>query len=343
MLGDDYQYTMEFYNEAGEALGQVAVDVDFAPACEWTRLAAARKGVLAPRDYDTPASFLPIWHSKASRPYLGGFRVRIESNGSGAFQCDFSTRYFRDYAAEASQLFVKGGKLKSGDRFVYLLAAFPRQANSADHSARRFQIEDLAPNVPVRESVLSEFESVSAFQGDSDAELMPVFIPSRVLDETAVLTRKVDEVETGGFLIGHLHRDLNVPEFFLEVTAQIPAVHAIGELARLRFTPKTWSAAQAAISLRRKEELLLGWWHSHPVRHWECRNCPPEKQRTCALTHDFFSEHDRAVHRAVFSRAWSVALVVNNTPYGGPSTSVFGWKHGAIEPRGFYVTNRETE
>ena len=96
--------------------------------------------------------------------------------------------------------------------------------------------------------------------------------------------------ETGGILIGRLHHDAALPEIFAEVSAQIPAEHTLGTVARLTFTAETWSAASAAIRLRNQGEVYLGYWHSHPVREWcRAKECTLEKQKTCRLAKDFFS------------------------------------------------------
>jgi hypothetical protein len=336
MMDSKYHYTIEFRTTSGDPLGQVAVKVDFAPACEWARLIGVRKGSLALIAYDIPATILPLWHSKLSQPYVQGFRIQIGSNGSHSFSYDFSTRYFTGLTTQASALLVEAGKLHAGDRFLYLVAAFPSDpAPTADTDD--LKIEDVATAVPVSDGILAEFERHAMPKGEIDPELLPVFIPSRVITEATDLTRHAEQVETGGFLIGHLHRDPRTPEVFAEVTAQIPADHTVGELTKLSFKPETWTAVRAAITLRRKDEILLGWWHSHPVKDWDCRNCPIEKQRECVLSRGFLSDHDRAVHRSIFYRAWCVAMVVNDVAFSDPTVSVFGWDRGEITPRGYHI------
>ena len=87
---------------------------------------------------------------------------------------------------------------------------------------------------------------------------------------------------------------------------------------------------------------MLGWWHSHPVREW-CKDCTRERQQTCALAAGFLSAHDRALHRHVFPRAYSLALVVNDVACGGPTFSLFGWRDGLLEPRGFLLVGTARE
>lgn len=332
-----HRYIIEIHSEAGQPLGQVAVQVDFAPAFEWTRLAGARSGRVAFGDYDRPASVLPLWHARLSRPYLKGFRVQLDSNGAEDFFCDFPLDYFKGPATQASAPLVEAGKLRAGDRFLYLVSAYPIESGTRGGNGGRFEVTDIAPSIPARESLFSEFFRTAKVQGNLEEGQVPVFISGRVLNESTLLTQEAQEVETGGFLIGHLHHDREAPDVFVEVTAQVPATGTVGEPSRLMFTSDSWTAARSAITLRRRDEIFLGWWHSHPLKYWGCRNCPPEKQRACALFRGFLSEHDRSLHRAVFSRAWCIALVVSDGTGSDPTLSVFGWNRGLLEPRGFYV------
>lgn len=332
-----HRYIIEIHSEAGQPLGQVAVNVDFAPAFEWTRLAGARCGRLAFGEYDRPASVLPLWHARLSRPYLQGFRVQLDSDVAESFFCDFSIAYFKGLATHASALLVEAGKLETGDRFFYLITAYPGEPDAACGNSGKFEVQDIAPAIPVHESVFSEYVNAATVGGCLDKELVPVFIPGRVLTEVTLLTKEAQQIETGGFLIGHLRHDAAAPDVFVEVTAQVPATGTAGEQSRLRFTSDSWTAARNAMVLRHRNEILVGWWHSHPMKHWGCRDCPPEKQRTCELSRGFLSEHDRSLHRSVFSRAWCVAMVVSDVSYSDPTISIFGWNRGILERRGFYI------
>jgi proteasome lid subunit RPN8/RPN11 len=169
---------------------------------------------------------------------------------------------------------------------------------------------------------------------------LPVFVPYQILAEIETAARAATPMEVGGVLIGHLHRDAS-GELFSEVTAQIPALDAVGSEAQLNFPPKAWATVRAAVNLRARREIWVGWWHSHPVRAWEkCRECGPERLEQCTLATAFFSAQDRMVHRTVFSRAHMVGLVANDLA-AGVRMAMFGWRDGSIEQRGFHVTGGE--
>jgi ABC-type proline/glycine betaine transport system substrate-binding protein len=167
---------------------------------------------------------------------------------------------------------------------------------------------------------------------------MPVFIAPQVLRDAAERTAAQRGTETGGVLIGKLWRDAVAGEIFAEVTAQIPAEHTSGTQVKLTFTVATWAAADAALRLRGRGEVYVGYWHSHPVFEWcKAKECTPDKQQTCLLAKDFFSADDEAVMRAAFPRAYNIALVANDTAFTGLTYSMFGNREGLIQPRGYNI------
>jgi hypothetical protein len=172
--------------------------------------------------------------------------------------------------------------------------------------------------------------------GEHDPADIEVVLPDYVLDEMIVLTQAAGECEVGGVLIGHLCADTEPRAIGVEVTAQIPARHTVGDASKLTFTSDTWTDVRAAVRLRRRDELLLGSWHSHPAHAW-CRACPPERQRECQLATGFMSADDRVLHRAMFPAAFSQAVVVTQSVLG-THASWFGWRRGTIQPRGFRLT-----
>ena len=334
MLNREYQVVLHFFSSDGTSLGQSPVEIDYEPAREWTRLRAIRQGRMPAALAGATESIHPVWSVPIGEPYLKGFRVDL-SFGDGVASCDFHVSYFKGLAHDVSSGYVKRGSLKEGDRFLFLAAAVPADPAARRRPALALTTEEILPPLPIRETPLAGFGCGIEFAGPSTEREFPVFIPRPVLNEAEDLSRASGAVETGGVLIGHLHRDPSIPEAFLEITAQIPARHTVGEKASLTFTPDTWADARAAINRRGRNEIAAGWWHFHPVQAW-CDTCPPEKKHDCTLACSFFSEQDRKLHRVVFPAAHSVALVVNAIGAGSMTHSLFGWREGSISARGFY-------
>ena len=102
---------------------------------------------------------------------------------------------------------------------------------------------------------------------------------------------------------------------------------------------ETWTATQSALDLRGQGELQVGWWHSHSFLKETCANCEKHKNGTCQADAAFFSVEDGHLHRTVFPKAYSVGLVVADSPCAGLTFSLYGWREGMIAPRGYYVFN----
>lgn len=331
-----YSYAVHVLREDDAPVRQVAVEVDWEPACEWLRLQALRNGRPPEEAFTLDCVVEPVWHPTRGQPYLGGFRARTAGPAASEAE-EFSLAYFRELSSKITTRLVAEGALQKGDLIRCLPLAFPRSDDDQPTAAPRIGRE-APPRIPVDEASLRQFlNGGAAAPAEESTDALPVFMPEQVLEEVKALTLEAGggTRETGGILIGLLHRDGAAATLFAEVTAQIPARHTEADSTKLTFTAATWTEVRAALELRTRSEIMLGWWHSHPVREW-CKNCPEEKRRQCSLARGFLSEDDRLLHRTVFPRAYSLALVANDVTEEGPTYSLFGWSRGVLEPRQFH-------
>ena len=209
-------------------------------------------------------------------------------------------------------------------------------------TARVFTIKPVKQVLDVRDVIMDGFLAASSPCGSTDDEQIAVFMPREMIEETVQRMVRAGGEETGGILIGHLHRDPGRRQLFLEVTAQIPAQHAEQELARLTFTPETWTAVDAALALRGKGEIQLGWWHSHPASHW-CDDCPPDTRgavRPPVRLRATFSARTTwpcivPCFRGHTALPWCSATVA--AVPAAPTWRLFGWRYGMVMARGFHL------
>ncbi|HUT76999.1 MAG TPA: Mov34/MPN/PAD-1 family protein, partial [Polyangia bacterium] len=335
-------YAIEIYNRDGsQRLGAASAAVDWTPVLEWARFTATRHDAGRPVTLaDARGRIEPVWNEKSGEPYVGGLKAIVLEGGQPPAELPIPLDFFKNLAQMAAASLVKQGQLAPGEKFQYAVCAVeaPEEPPAEDpQPGLSFSVEPVAKVLDVAERSLDELLDASTAYQAVDEQEMPVFIPRGVLEEVVGLTQKAGCVETGGILIGHLRRDSSRPEVFLEVTAQIPARYVEQNATRLTFTKETWAAVDDAIALRRENEMYLGWWHSHPAKEW-CKECPPEKKAQCQLTGDFFSLYDVALHRTVFSRAYSIALVISDSERGGLGWGLFGWRYGQMGPRGFHIS-----
>ena len=335
-----HRFAVALFREDGSSLGTAPVVRDWEPVYEWTRFYFQRRGEL-PLCGDGDASVLPLWEHSLGEPYCRGYSVRIEQPGARPVASDFPNSHFREFASSVASALVEKRKLREGEFYSYMVVAHP--APSERMNSNGLSVINASPSVPVLEASLESSVARSKPVGMLDLDDMPVFICRNVLEEAAERTHAEQGTETGGILIGRLWRDAKAREIFAEVTAQIPAENTSSINVKLTFTPQTWAAADAALRLRRQGEIYLGYWHSHPVREW-CKGkmCTLEQQQTCHLAKDFFSADDEAVMRAAFPRAYSIAIVANDTAFTDLTFSMFCNREGITQPRGFYVLEEKT-
>jgi hypothetical protein len=339
-LAFPFRFAVALFRENGASLGTVPVTRDWEPVLEWTRFYFQRKGELS-LDEIGSASVLPLWEYSLGEPYCCGYRIQIAQPGRRLVASDFPKNHFRNVASVAASLLVEQNELREGESYSYMVVAHP--APEVEPQSGGLTVANASPGLPAQDAVLDSFLARAIPSGELQDGDMPVFVSRRVLDEAAERTHAEEGTETGGILIGRLWRDSAAGEIFAEVTAQIPAEYASGTNVKLTFTPQVWTAAASALQLRRKGEIYLGYWHSHPVREWcKSKACTPEAQKTCSLGKDFFSADDEAVMRAAFPRAYSIAIVANDTAFTDLSFSMFGNREGVTQPRGFYVLEETT-
>ncbi len=336
MLRVDHQFSLHFWKSDGVSIGRVQVAVDFEPACQRARFESVRKGLPAPTA-GRAESVVPRFNQRLGEPYMNGFQLRYEAQAGTLLSCDFPNAYFRPLAVRISQALVDEGRLRTGESFLYMPAADRRlETEPSRGPVCASAIEERDPILPIRDGSIRELLSRSIASGPASPEDFPVIIPRSVLFDIAAGAEQAGPAETGGILLGHLHRDAAMGEMFVRVTAQIPAVHAIAELTKLTFTPETWAAARAAVRARNRDELMVGWHHSHPVDHWAAATDGEAVGRE-ALRADHFSDQDRHLHRVVFPSAFCVGLVAYLIGGSARHFALFGWRMGLVEQRGFHI------
>jgi hypothetical protein len=335
----DYQYTLDILTDDGRVIARAAATPDWTAALEWVHFEGIREGRLAAVSRAVAGAVRPVWDDATGEPFVARFRVVIPSQGKGDVAREIPRGYLQAHAQKATERLVEKGTLQAGATVRWVVSAFLAAPAAAadDGDGPAFVIEDVVRPLAMADASLAGFVSAASFAGsDGSAGHVPVFLPRRVLLETLELSRAAGDVETGGVLVGRLRRDADVPEVFVEVTAQIPAPHTRPGATRLTFTGETWAAVHAALELRRQSETMLGWWHFHPD-FCRLRGCPAERRKLCPGASPFFSAEDIHLHATCFPKAYHVALLLSDSTADGIAWSLFGWSQGMVAARGFHV------
>ena len=336
-----HRYVAEASDRDGRRLGELVLAPDFTPAAEWSHLQGVRLGAFPALAHHGPCVVEPVYDDTSGQPYLAGIRMRFEAADPEYEGPLIPWGYFQQFVEGSSRQLVADGTLRAGEAFVYRICAFPARGGEVppasvpevgvDHAPAPFVLEQaaLAPRLASAQRMCEPAWSAADF---------PVLVQPTVLEQAKELARAAGEHETGGILVGHVHRDTAGPEIYAEITAQIPAIHAHAGPAHLRFTEQTWSAVSDALALRGRDEIWLGWHHYHP---FFCRRCDAARRRQCVLSRPFFSREDCELHRTVFDAAFSVALLLSDIGEESLSCDWFGWRRGRIAARGCYLLSRD--
>ena len=335
MWRSDYKYYATFESTDGGRIGDVPLDVDFIPALRWAEFEQDVMNDCMPENRSAHPLIEPVWSQQSNRPYIGGIRIRRSEEGDATVA--FPLSYFCNAVIEASSQLVTAGALTAGQRFDYRVFALSdaqrqRPPSSAVNvvaveAPPLIDRRELAPYMAAVESHAGNGAAPSSSSSTPVSKVMPILIAQQAFDEATELAQGAGEVETGGILVGKLCRDAG-GTLFCRVTAQIPAEHTTARRQSLRFTPETWVSVDAAIRLRGTGEIALGWWHSHP---FFCSKCSAMQRALCPFSSPAFSAADRDLHREVFQKAWSIALLLSFLGDERPSYDVFAWNQGQIE------------
>jgi hypothetical protein len=326
-----HEYSVLLSRTTGEDLAEVPVRVDLSPARQWGLFEGFRHGGDGRRE----AAVEPAWSDEHGPPLVQGLRVR---SGGGSFDGVLDITYFARCATRASAELVRKGTLTEGEKFHYRVLARPgSRGDDQVGPARRVRTSRTSRLPPCVESSVEGFLARATVAADGQPEDHPVFIDRQVLCRIESLTRSAGSAETGGFLLGRLHRDGAGGEVFLDIDDHLPAEHTRRELTRLTLTHETWQALREELDGRRDGRRVVGWWHCHNYLHDLCGECEKAKQGDCRANAAFFSQDDVALHRRCFPAAFTVALVTADNPCLGLTRELFGWRRGLVQGRGYHL------
>lgn len=337
-----YRFRLEFLRGRAERVHEVELArPDFDRAIEATFFEGLRRGLF--RDYDPPlerARIEPRFVENDRTPRSAGFTVVLPAANGAEQRQAFDLLFFKNVGRRIGVELVASRRL-TDDVLHYQLAAYRDSVEKSAASGLAFELETAAPSIPIRASSRKEFGTTETWDKPL-VEDFPVLIPRHVLDEAVDEARRVPEREVGGVLLGHLRRDGEGGELFLEVTCLVPAEQTQATEVSVTFTGATWARVREVIDWRGEGEIFAGWMHSHPFRF--CAECPLPAPPECVGKVMFYSSEDEFLMETSFARPFMVGLLAAVEPrletvLGHPPVKLYGWKNGRIEPRGFEVVN----
>lgn len=332
-----HRFVLEVCAPDGRRLHDAALEKgDFTRAIETTYFDAMRKGAF--RDYLPPddARIEPVF--QGAGPQAGGFDVVLPTP-EGEARKRFSLSYFKTFVRSTGAQLVLGGKVEDEATVAFHLSAFAEEQAPKHSGGLVIELEAEPASIPIRDGARRDLGVGAAWDAPS-AKDFPVVFPRHVLEESVAEARRAPEREVGGVLLGHLRRDRESDELYLEVTALVPCEETEATELSVTFTHETWARVREVAEWRGEGELIVGWMHSHPFKL--CAECPSPVPTECQAKVLFYSTDDEFLMQLTFPRPFMVGLLVAVEPrleqaLGHLPVKLFGWKNGTIVSRGFEV------
>jgi hypothetical protein len=332
-----YRFRLEFFHGKDRRVHELPLaKPDFARAVEAAFFEALRRGLFD--DYTPPADalLLPCFAAPGS-PRADGFAVALPLPGGDDYRKEFPSEFFDRRARRVAAELARAGRVEEGSTVLYQLSACLEDGEEKPARGLRITVEPESIDVPIRPGSRSAFGPAEPWDGPHPEDL-PVLLPRRVIEEALDDARRDPGREVGGALLGHLRRDGD--ELYLEVTCQVPAEQTSATETSITFTPQTWARVREVIEVRGEGEIFVGWVHSHPFRL--CKDCPLVPPPECVAKVLFFSADDEFLMELSFPRPFMVGLLTAVEPkleaaLGHAPVRLYGWRDGAIVPRGFHV------
>ena len=330
-----HRFVLEMLAPDGRHLHDVALEkADFSRAVEATFFEALRRGDYREYDVPTDARVEPVFTGEG--PMAGGFEVVLPDVRA---RHRFGVGYFKTFARRTGAELILGGKVEQEATVVYRLTAFPEEESAKRHAGLAIEWEEEQASIPIRDGSRRQLGVSEAWDEPRPTDF-PVVLPRHVLEESVAEARRAPDREVGGALLGHLRRDGETNELFLEVTALVPCEGTEATALSVTFTHETWARVREVLAWRGEGEIIAGWMHSHPFRL--CAECPRPVPKECQAKVLFYSADDEFLMELTFPRPFMVGLLVAVEPrleesLGHLPVKLFGWRGASIVSRGFEV------
>lgn len=334
-----HRFVLELLHD-GRPLPALALErADFGRAIEATFFDALRAGHFT--EYAPPANAVVEPVLTADSPHAEAFEVAVPLPQGGEQRRRFGGDYFSRVAMRTGAQLAVAGQVPADATLAYRLAAYADEQPAKTKRGLALRLEEESPVIPIHARERRTTGPVEVWDATT-ADDFPVVIPRHVLEESVEEARKAPKREVGGVLLGHLCREENTNELFLEVTCLVPCEETESTALSVTFTHATWARVREVAQWRGEGELIVGWMHSHPFKL--CAECPVPVPAECQAKVLFYSGDDEFVMETSFARPFMIGLLaavepkIESTLKRSP-VRLYGWDGGKIRQRGFEVSD----
>lgn len=168
-----------------------------------------------------------------------------------------------------------------------------------------------------KESLLDQSKDIKTFYQKVCTHEMNVFMHEMAEEHLKEHLTIDSYTETGGVLVGQAYFCQKTNSYYTEIVGSIPAINTVGNRVHFEFTPESWKEIYKIRERDFPENIIVGWYHSHPGHGI------------------FLSGTDLTTQRSCYNQIWQIAVVYD------PINRQIGFFYGAdgkkIEP--IYLEN----
>lgn len=168
-----------------------------------------------------------------------------------------------------------------------------------------------------KESLLDRSKNIKTFYQKVCTHEMNVFMHEMAEDHLKEHLTIDSYTETGGVLVGQAYFCQKTNSYYTEIVGSISAINTVGNRVHFEFTFESWKEIYKIRERDFPENVIVGWYHSHPGHGI------------------FLSGTDLTTQRSCYNQIWQIAVVYD------PINRQIGFFYGAdgkkIEP--IYLEN----
>jgi len=338
---------VEYVDQDGRVLrDQRLKQSDFGRALRHTRFDAFRRNLVTEyQPFADGGRIEPMFpDGDLASPRAKGFCAATPLPGGREHTCQFDITYFGAFAARLRAELLRTKKMTSEQEVYYRLNAFldeeEEQFPAQPTNKLAISLEPATQQFTIGSGCRRDFGPAEAWDEPTYADL-PVLVDRGVLEEAVDEAKADPEREIGGFLLGRLMRDEKSNEVFVVVTGLVSAGGTTESSGTsVTFTPASFAQIRNIIKLRGSDEMVIGWYHSHPFKL--CQECPLPTPPECIAKVLFYSADDVHLMETTFEQPFMVGLLAAVEPrieaaVGHLPVKLYGWRCGEIKERGFEV------
>jgi len=266
-LINPYQLYLEFRNPQQEVLQVQAID-QFSRCLDDLNFSALGQGKIDCRLIDLETALSVQWLEAG--PYIRSFTLSF-TRPDLSYGKSYSAGVFKSLIREHVEAISRRVHLKPGDKILIRMLA---KIKSDLRASRKLAVRLRPQPFPVIQKNFDSFSPPIAPSIPAEASAMTVCIQRGLLAKMVEHTFADVSKEQAGILLGTLNQDPATGRLFLLCSDLLPIAanqqenssDPVNTMISFKFNPSIFVYLRQEMEKRRRNEILVGWYHSHAAK-----------------------------------------------------------------------------